>query len=133
MAIAIPENIRPVVPEHLATLKTRMHQDKGALLFSDISGFTSMSETLAAIGKAGTEELTVLLTRYFDAMLQTTRDFQGNVLRFIGDALVVGFADQKKAAACAQTMMDKMTDFQKIETSSGMYALSMKIILAQGS
>ena len=42
---------------------------EGSLLSADISGFTALAERLAAIGRAGAEELTDLLNRCFDGMI----------------------------------------------------------------
>ncbi|MFN2285753.1 MAG: zinc-ribbon domain-containing protein, partial [Anaerolineae bacterium] len=42
---------------------------RGTLLFSDISGFTAMSERLSTLGKEGAEQIVALVNHYFSAML----------------------------------------------------------------
>lgn len=37
----------------------------GTVMFADISGFTSMSEKLAQLGKAGAEEIAAIVNRFF--------------------------------------------------------------------
>ena len=41
----------------------------GTLLFADVSGFTALSEHLAALGPEGAEQLTTIMNDYFSAML----------------------------------------------------------------
>lgn len=63
----------------------------GTLLFSDVSGFTALSERLAALGAEGAEVLTNLMNRYFAAMLEVLAWSGGILLKFAGDALLVWF------------------------------------------
>ena len=46
----------------------------GTLAFVDISGFTAMSERLAALGKAGAEEVTDVMNSTFAALLEAERE-----------------------------------------------------------
>ncbi len=48
-----------------------------AVLFSDISGFTSMSEALSRIGKEGAEEMSRILNNYFENIEEIIRDYEG--------------------------------------------------------
>ncbi len=61
---------------------------EGTLLFADISGFTAMSERLSQVGREGAEEVTDVVNRYFDAMLDILRAHDGQLIRFGGDALL---------------------------------------------
>jgi len=106
---------------------------KGILVFADISGFTKISEKLGDLGKAGTEELTALLNRYFRAMLTIVREYRGDVAKFVGDALLLKFGPETDALSCARAMMDAMRGFRRIRTSAGVYSLSMKIVIARGA
>lgn len=60
----------------------------GAVLFSDISGFTALTERLAKRGPAGAEELSDLLNSYFGRLIALILDHGGDVLKLAGDALV---------------------------------------------
>ena len=66
----------------------------GTLLFADISGFTAMSEKLSHIGREGAEEVTAIVNRYFDAMLDILKLYNGQLIRFGGDALL-GLFEEK--------------------------------------
>ena len=73
----------------------------GTFVFADISGFTKLSEQLAELGKAGAEELTVLLNATFESLLGVARDEGGDLVKFGGDALFLFFQGEHHAArAC---------------------------------
>jgi len=59
-----------------------------AVLFADISGFTSLAERLAQQGPAGTEELTRILNDYFGQLIEIITSHGGDVVKFAGDALI---------------------------------------------
>jgi class 3 adenylate cyclase/predicted ATPase len=79
---------------------------EGALVSADISGFTALSERLAAFGREGAEELTLLLNQCFGAMIEVIDAYGGDVLKFGGDALLVLFtgdaATERAAVACVE-------------------------------
>ncbi len=126
----------------------------GTLLFADISGFTAMSERLSQIGREGAEEVTVVVNRYFDVMLEILRDYEGQLIRFGGDALLGLFAerplhtideDYKEkwpfdevpnsatlAAQAAVKMQSAMSQFAETKTSIGTFPLRMSVGVHQG-
>ena len=66
------------------------HRDvEGTLVSADLSGFTRLSERLAALGREGAEELTTLLNGCFTRMIAEIERFGGDVLKFGGDALLI--------------------------------------------
>jgi class 3 adenylate cyclase/tetratricopeptide (TPR) repeat protein len=66
------------------------HADKfpGAVLFADISGFTSLTERLAEQGPLGVEKLTAMLNDYFGQIIKVVIAHGGDVVKFAGDALL---------------------------------------------
>ncbi|MEM7323090.1 MAG: adenylate/guanylate cyclase domain-containing protein [Actinomycetota bacterium] len=79
----------------------------GSMLSADISGFTALSERLAAKGKAGAEEITVLLNTCFEALIGAAYDYGGEIIKFGGDALLVlyrGEEHERRAANAALAM-----------------------------
>jgi len=111
------------------------------ILFTDISGFTYLSELLSKAGPTGAEELTSLINRYFTQMIATIESYHGQVVKFSGDALTVLFPSidisiaesLRLAGECSLAMQAKMSDFTKIETSRGEIAsLSMKVAIGVG-
>ncbi|MBN1921744.1 MAG: AAA family ATPase [Anaerolineae bacterium] len=111
---------------------------EGSLLFADVSGFTALSERLAAQGSIGVETLTGHINTYFDAMVQVLARSSGALLKFAGDALLAYFPLQANgrhaqwASRAAQRMMRVMGAFAALETPAGPVALRMKIGLATG-
>ncbi|MEM8926270.1 MAG: tetratricopeptide repeat protein [Actinomycetota bacterium] len=63
----------------------------GSMLSADISGFTALSEKLAGKGKAGAEEITILINTCFGALIDAAYGYGGEVINFGGDALLVLF------------------------------------------
>jgi len=58
-------------------------------LFADISGFTKVSEACAAMGIRGNEELAFCINRYMEACVKNLYKFGGDVIKFVGDAMIV--------------------------------------------
>lgn len=109
-----------------------------AILFADISGFTSLTERLAQKGAVGAEELTAALNRYFGELIDIIDQFGGDVLKFAGDALLATFEDRRadgdladasaRAVAASLVIQKQMRDFPEVEGTK----LSLKIGLAAG-
>jgi class 3 adenylate cyclase/tetratricopeptide (TPR) repeat protein len=70
-----------------------------AALFADISGFTSLSERLAARGGDGVEELTRILNSYFGRLIAVVTGHGGDVVKFAGDALLAFWPVEDDKAA----------------------------------
>jgi class 3 adenylate cyclase len=107
----------------------------GALMFTDISGFTAMSERLSRIGREGAEEITGIVNRYFSAMLTILREYDGYLVKFGGDALLGLFLEPYSAQRAVQSavrMQEAMREFAELRTSQGTFPLRMKIGLRQG-
>ena len=64
---------------------------------ADLSGFTAMSERLSIKGKRGVEELTAAINSCFTALIDVAAAFDGDVLKFGGDALLLWFGDGDSA------------------------------------
>jgi adenylate cyclase len=61
------------------------------VMFSDIRGFTGLSETLSP------EAVTNLLTRYFDSMVTCVHRHDGTMDKFMGDGMMVFFGAPQRA------------------------------------
>ncbi len=114
-----------------------------ATLFSDISGFTAMSEELAADGPRGAEEVNRVLLLTFTGMIDIIHDLGGAVSHFYGDAMSVYFPDEDgtaacRALACAQMMQTLMqTSFKRVVTNrpphkNPFFELTIKIGMGYG-
>lgn len=67
-----------------------MHRGNGAVVFSDASGFTQLTEKLAAKSN-GAELLSACLTGFFTPLIDLITAYRGDVIKFSGDALTVYF------------------------------------------
>src|SRR4051794_14400898 len=107
----------------------------GSVLFLDVSGFTPLTERLAARGKAGGEELTDHLNAVFGDLIAASAVLGGDVLKFGGDALLLLFAGaghEARAAAAAWDMQAAMRPFARLRTSVGTVPLRASSGLASG-
>ena len=88
-------------------------QVEGSLVSADISGFTALSERLAAFGREGAEELTKLLNQCFGGMIEIIDGYGGDVLKFGGDALLVLFEGPEHTARAAAACFHMRTLIQR--------------------
>lgn len=114
------------------------------VMFADISGFTPMSEALAATGRGGAELLTRLLNNYFSAMIALVESYGGITAKFGGDAMTVFFPYSeatlvseatevtRRSLACALAMQAHMSAYAGLATPAGSFSLTMKAGLAAG-
>jgi adenylate cyclase len=112
-------------------------------LFADVSGFTAIGERLGKTGKAGkagSEELTVMLNSYFEPMINLVSSYGGSIGKFGGDAITVIFPVSANPAdtiisalECALQMQARMGAYAQLETSVGTFNLAMKAGLAYGT
>jgi predicted ATPase/class 3 adenylate cyclase len=108
----------------------------GTLCHIDISGFTSLSERLAALGRVGAEELTEVLDTVFGSMLGLVHERGGLLLKFGGDALLLLFEGTDhavEAASAAVEMRKSLRSASEIPTSVGRLSLKMSIGLHSGA
>jgi adenylate cyclase len=93
-----------------------------AIFFSDIRGFTSISEGM------GAKELVDQLNVYFDSMVKCVKDHNGTMHKYIGDAIMAVWGDvvsdgkeqdAKNALHACLDMRDKLSELQKKWRSEG--------------
>ena len=117
-----------------AEMPDRVH---GAGLFADISGFTPLTEALAAeLGPhRGAEELTAVLARVFHEVIAQLDRFGGDVIYFSGDA-ITGWIDEddgRRATAAALAMQEAIARVGTVVTPGGStFTLAMKVAIAVG-
>ncbi len=73
--------------------KTFSGEEEGSALFTDISGFTAMTEMLFEKGERGTEEISRQLLNVFDEPVNIVYRHKGYVTSFAGDAFTVVFPE----------------------------------------
>ena len=65
-------------------------------MFADISGFTKISEACASLGIRGNEELAFCINRYMEGMVKNLAKFGGDIIKFVGDAMIVMWPRKSK-------------------------------------
>ncbi len=140
----LQEAISDYLPRHLVEWKTtepipgqrRGDFLQGTILFSDVSGFTALSEKLARqLGsRDGAQKLTEHMNEYFDRMLEILAQANSILLKFAGDAVLAFFPHQRGRAESSNEemairaglrMQRAMGDFQQ-------FGLAMSVGLASG-
>lgn len=124
-------------------------RQRGAALIADISGFTPLTEALAAeLGpQRGAEEMTGHLARVYSALIAEVHRFRGSVIGFSGDAITCWFDEKAegkgqraelvssslRAVACGLAMQRVMQSFARVQTASGTpVSLAIKAAIATG-
>jgi class 3 adenylate cyclase/tetratricopeptide (TPR) repeat protein len=138
---AVPEtssssvDLTPFVPRVVvdwlrAEPAARHRRLEGTLAFVDISGFTALNERLAQKGKLGAEEVTEVMNRTFERLLDVAYGAGGGLLKFGGDALLLFFTGENHAArACDASygMRQALAELGEPQTSVGPVTLKMHV------
>lgn len=103
------------------------------VLFSDIRGFTPISEKLSP------EEIGRLLNTYFSVMIKTVFDHDGTLDKLMGDAIMAFFGDPvkfrdhpEKACTTALAMMEKLENMKNNPQVQGIEMVDIGIGLNTG-
>jgi class 3 adenylate cyclase len=119
----------------------------GTALFADVSGFTTLTESLAnELGlQRGAEEIIRHLNRVYSTLVNEVHRYGGSVITFSGDAITCWFDDldllgnqrpstsAERAITCALAMQKGMLPFASIMTPAGTtIALAIKVAVAAG-
>jgi len=102
---------------------------RGAALFSDISGFTSLTEALTRQSgqRRGVDELTRRINAVHQALTDEVDRWGGSVLALAGDGMTCWFDDgtgpaggaARRAVACAEAMQRAMAHFDGLAVKIG--------------
>jgi len=103
------------------------------VLFSDIRGFTSMSENMSA------QEVSELLNEYFSEMEPIVSKYNGIINKFIGDAIMAVFgepiadkAHPLNAVKCGYEMLQKVEELDEKWQKSGKPVIKIGIGINTG-
>ena len=96
-----------ILQQHLAdNPHGRWWTQDGTAVFSDVSGFTRLSEQLARRGREGSEQITEVIGNCFESILAVAYDNGASLLKFGGDALLLWFQDSGHALrACRASVL----------------------------
>ncbi len=108
-------------------------QRRITVMFTDLRGFTAISERLPA------QEVVRLLNHYFEYMVEVCQRYNGTINEIVGDGLVVFFGaplrnpnHDRDAVACALAMQLAMEEVNRRSAEMGLPPLEMGIGLNSG-
>uniref|UniRef100_K3WD92 Guanylate cyclase domain-containing protein n=1 Tax=Globisporangium ultimum (strain ATCC 200006 / CBS 805.95 / DAOM BR144) TaxID=431595 RepID=K3WD92_GLOUD len=113
------------------------HQITVVSMFADVSGFTAMTESLAARGPVGAEFLAKHLNSYFEQLLRLVSSAGGDVFKFAGDAMLIFWPENKDDTLesllrrCVQCALRIQSHLHKAELAPGV-VLSVKMGIGIG-
>src|SRR5262249_47913109 len=96
-------------------------EHQAAVLFADISGFTALTERLAAQGSAGAEQLTHLLNTYFGQLIDIVTAHGGDVVRFAVDTTTPfgGFKMSGQGRENGEAALEHYTELKTVTIKLG--------------
>jgi len=101
-------------------------ETEATLLFSDIRGFTTITESLGAQGTVS------LLNEYFDIMVEAISEQGGMVDKFIGDAIMAGFGipiahddDEDRGVRAGINMIKRLWEWNEQREKEGKMPVDM--------
>ena len=104
-----------------------------SIMFSDIRGFTSLSENLAP------SQVVTMLNRYLGTMTDIIMAHHGTIDEFIGDAILAVFGapqhrddDADRAVECALAMQAAMIEVNALNEAEGFPAVNTGIAINTG-
>ncbi len=103
---------------------------EGTLVFVDVSGFTALTERLAARGRAGTEEINEIVSSTFGELAGIAGRYGADLLKWGGDAAVLFFqgpASANRGARCGWLMARAMRRLGRLQTSAGRIELKVSV------
>lgn len=127
--------VSPAVAEELLSRRIELggEERQASVLFSDIRGFTSLSEHLPPA------ELLALLNAYFGRMSMEVDGHGGVVDKYIGDAVMALFGvplahddDPARAVACALDMCSALTELNERFAARGWPRLAIGVGIHSG-
>ncbi|MBC7541135.1 MAG: adenylate/guanylate cyclase domain-containing protein [Candidatus Sericytochromatia bacterium] len=130
-----PKAVTELLKDESAMPSLRSQRRLVTILFSDIAGFTTMSEQMPV------DEVERILNEYLTAMTQIVFDNDGTLDKYIGDAVMavwgnVGSTDPAgnalRASKTAIEMQEKLSELRQKWLSEGMVPLQVRIGLNTG-
>jgi len=133
----IPQDFRYALSQN----QTLSPHVTGAVLFADISGFTTLTRLLSQqLGhKQGAEEVLTQINPVYEALIAELHRYGGSVINFVGDAINCWLDDSQgnssaRAVTAAMAMQAAMAEFTAVLLPDNTtIPLQIKISIAAGS
>lgn len=135
---AFKHYLAPAIVEQIlddpSQLKLGGSEYDATILFSDLAGFTTLSEILSP------SEVTGILSEYLEEMMAVLQAKGATLDKFIGDAImvyfgcpVVNYDHPQQACEAAHLMHRRLSDFNREQRSRNLPPLSMRIGINTGT
>ncbi len=138
-----------ITEKRVENAQSHLMKRNGALMFTDLAGFTKLMEANAKDGKKGAENLLTIFNDYFTNIIEIVTKAGGDLLEFTGDALLILFqvpvskddaTENKdeirkavgKAVRAGLRMQRAMKAYSAIPTPGGPIELKMRIGIHSG-
>lgn len=129
-----------IVNAHLRRTPGRGYETlNAALLYSDISGFTAMSEKLIRMGKEGSEEVNRIINNFFQPIIAIIDRWGGDIYRFGGDSILSLFPEaggdrqpSRNAVRAASEIIDYVHAHSLLRTRAGSFRIRIHTALTAG-
>jgi len=128
-----PKVFDHIVTEEISNQVETGRSQKVAILFSDLKGFTALSEKLPP------EDVVGLLSVYHEKMVTAIFKNGGTLDKFIGDGIMATFGtpapgenDAERALQCSMDMRRALLELNSIRSESGLPPLSQRIGIHYG-
>ncbi|KAJ3411480.1 hypothetical protein HDV05_002133 [Chytridiales sp. JEL 0842] len=72
-----------------------LQEDYLAVAMIDIAGYSSLVSELSVAGKIASEVITSTVNDFFRKIIAVIYDFSGDIVKFLGDAMLVGFGPKR--------------------------------------
>jgi class 3 adenylate cyclase/tetratricopeptide (TPR) repeat protein len=131
----LPSTLLAAIEQHGEEHSTFIEPTDGTLVFADVSGFTPLSEGLAATGREGSERLTTILNDFFGRMLAIASEWGGSNQKFGGDAMLllfVGPDHARRAVESALKMQAETKRFPAVKVGPRRLKLAMSLGVHSG-
>lgn len=127
--------VRNTVPKFVCDQvnKKRRGRFKKAVMFADISGFTSLTESLMKRGKYGAEIISNILNELFSHIENAVYTNNGFIATFAGDAFTGIFDNAESAVKCGQNIQHFMQQYRAINIGQSSVKMSIKIGISYGN
>lgn len=137
MASFIPNHI---IAKHIYRTTDRDYEIlDAALLYSDISGFTALSEKLMRMGPEGSEEVNRIINSFFQPIISIINKWGGDIYRFGGDSILSFFPFQNQAPPAGPRALQAATEIinfvrlkSRLRTRAGSFQINIHSALVQG-
>ena len=83
------------------------------VMFADISGFTNLSEACAKKGFRGNEDLAFCINRYLECMIKSLQKFGGDIIKFVGDAMIIMWPESEETIADISTPVNAKSKIEQ--------------------